>query len=228
MIVQGQSARVMEKAAWLIYKEGIEKLLRQQELVVMAVPGGRSVAAIFKELKKFPVDWRRVRIFMLDERLVPLDHQESNFRLVHKELAGHVADDTLCPFTFPPGSPEQGCAAYENTLNCFGGRFDIVLASSGEDGHIASLFPGRDAILDDRSGFLIIADSPKPPPERMTAGKRLIKEARVGYLLFMGSSKKDAVDSFLNPDLDAPSCPAKVILDIPKHFIFTDLEIDLP
>lgn len=228
MILQGAAARMLEKAAWLIYKEGIEKVLRQRDNVIIGFPGGRSVAVIFRELTKFSIDWDRVHIFMLDERLVPIGHRESNFRQVRDELGGHVGEGSLHPFSFVAGSPEKGLREYEKELNQLGGKFDIVLASSGEDGHIGSLFPGQTTIDEDRMGFFVVDNSPKPPSGRMTAGRSLIAAAEVGFLLFIGSGKQTAFNDFLNPAVALSACPAKIIMEIPKHFILTDLEMNIP
>ena len=70
--------------------------------VVLAIPGGRSVAGIFRELLKMDLDWKRIHLFMVDERMVQLEHEDSNFRLAKEsfidKLAGKLPEENLHPF----------------------------------------------------------------------------------------------------------------------------------
>lgn len=227
MIIQGEQNVLAEKAAWLIYKEGIEKLLQEQDQVVIAVPGGRSVSEVFRVLSSYEVEWSRVHIFMLDERLVPLDHKESNYRLLHERLGHVVSPTTLHPFVYRKDE-QTSFESYNNELQKYGGKFDIILASSGEDGHIGSLFPDHKTMEYTPAGFFQVDDSPKPPPQRMAASAQLIRNSGMGLLLVMGESKKSALDRLLNPEVAERSCPAKLISTLAHHYILTDLEVNLP
>jgi 6-phosphogluconolactonase len=110
---------------------------------------------------------------LLDERHVPLDHADSNY----KGILTHVlpASPLLRPDrTFPANTalPLEECAAdYAGKIRAIMGsdlpRFDIILFGMGEDGHIASLFPDREAI--NAAGIVTVeTNSPKPPPNRIS------------------------------------------------------------
>ena len=122
-------------------------------------------------------------MFLLDERLVPEDHPESNYKLVKKHMGDKVPPDMLHQFKYTANNSTQAVFDYEKELERFGGLFDIVLASSGEDGHIASLFPKHHSVKQEKTGFFLLNDAPKPPPDRMSASYNLIRQASAPYIV---------------------------------------------
>lgn len=227
MIIQGFAEQLAEAAARII-SERIDELLRKQPHVVIAVPGGRSVSGVFENLCKQDIPWQHIHLFLLDERLVPLDDPQSNYRLVSQQLPEDLPLGVLHPFRFDPDNPVIGAAAYEEKLQRCGGHFDIVLASSGEDGHIASIFPHHHSVEQKSSGFIIMDDAPKPPPGRMSASPGLIRKADTGVLLFLGAAKKSALKNLLDRNLSNLECPAKIITQSPHYYVLTDQEINAP
>jgi len=227
MILRGKRAQLDAKAAWILV-EAIRTVLDTKSQVIVAVPGGRSVSGIFQNLAKDDVDWHRVHLFMVDERLVPLDDPESNFRLVAESLGKIVPAASLHPFVYDAAAEDNGVGEYERQLVQLGGRFDVVLVSSGEDGHIASIFPHHQATVTGGKRFILLEDSPKPPLRRMSATPALIGAAQVGLLLFFGTGKALALKNFLNPKLSVSECPAKLIKTLPQHYILTDMEVVIP
>jgi 6-phosphogluconolactonase len=227
VIICGKRAQLETKAAWIL-TEAIQTLLETRSAVIVAVPGGRSVAGIIRKLAEGDVDWRRVHLFMVDERLVARDHSESNFRLVAESLQGKVPATSLHPFILDNTAEDNGVGEYERQLTRFGGCFDIVLVSGGEDGHIASIFPNQQLTGTGCNRFILIEDSPKPPLRRMSASPALICSAQVGVLLFFGAAKKQALKNFLNPRKSVHDCPAKLISTLPQHYVLTDQEVAIP
>ncbi len=227
MVIQGSSKQLAEKAVLLLL-EAAGKVLGNQAHVVIALPGGTSVVEIYKNLAKKTFAWDRVHFFLLDERLVPGDHPQSNFRLVQDHLGSTVPPALIHRFNYYPDNPDQGIIDYNSELKACGSRFDIVLASSGEDGHIGSLFPNHPLLEKNDDGFLLVSDAPKPPPGRMSAGRRLIRGADSGILLFFGSGKAAALRNFMNDKLSVDDCPAKLMAGLPNFYLLTDQEIERP
>lgn len=207
----------------------LRDVLRVRERAVIAVPGGRSVARVFECMRREELAWSRVHFFMVDERLVPADHPDSNFRLLREHLIeplqreGRLDAGAGHPFPLDMTSADRGAGTYDRTLADYGSRFDVVLLSAGEDGHVASLFPNHPCVRDERHGFLVMDDAPKPPPGRVTASASLVRTAGVGVLLFLGRGKGRAYEMFLDPAVGAVSCPAKLVLETHSPFVFTDL-----
>ncbi len=227
MIIQGTRKQLTRKAALLLHEAACLALGNQAHAVI-ALPGGTSVIEIYKNLGKLVLAWDRIHFFLLDERLVPADHPESNFKLVREHLGNTVPPAMIHRFTYYADNPDQGLLDYNRELKACGSRFDIVLASSGEDGHIGSLFPNHPLLEKNDDGFLLVSDAPKPPPGRMSAGCQLVSKADTGILLFFGSGKAAALRNFLNEKMSFTECPAKLIAGLPNFYLLTDQEIETP
>ncbi len=209
-----------------IIKESIERLLLKQEIVVFAVPGGRSVAGIFNKLKEKDISWNKVHIFMVDERIVPIDDPKSNFKIAKEHFIGELLDKGLLPeknvHPFIIGEDLE-VESYAEELKKHGGKYDVVLLSSGEDSHVAALYPNHHSIKDDSIFFFIMHDSPKPPKGRMSMSRKLLAKSKVAILLFLGEIKKEAYRKFQDDNIDVNSCPAKIVLSIKDSYVLTNL-----
>ena len=80
-----------------ILKESIDQLLLNQENVILGIPGGRSVAGIFNKLKEKDIAWKKVHIFMIDERLVSIEDPQSNFKIAKENFIDELLDKDLLP-----------------------------------------------------------------------------------------------------------------------------------
>ena len=204
-----------EAAKTIVYilKRFIKKLLKRQKNVIIGIPGGRSVKLIFKLLKKEKLPWDKLHFFMVDERLVPLTHKDSNYKLAKPYLKN------IHPYDY-----KKSINSYSSNLKKLGGKFDLILLSSGEDGHVASLFPHHPTILNGNEFFITTDSSPKPPKARMSASKNLLIRSKVSILLFLGESKRDALNNFNNNKTNVKDCPAKLIKQIRQSYLITDLK----
>lgn len=214
--------QILEKKGAGLLAGMIRTSLAKRNRAVVAVPGGRSVSGVLQHLEDEQLDWARVHFFMVDERLVPITDPESNFGLVAAVLESFVPLENLHPYLHTPEDPAAAIAAYGSELREAGGLFDAVLLSSGEDGHIASLFPDHPTIYDDEDMFLLTDSAPKPPPERMTASRRLIGSSRAAVLLFLGSAKLNALRTFMDEAVPVEQCPARIIDNLPLRYVLTD------
>ena len=228
-IIQEQDqARLLQRAALHICDK-IRGILAGRDQVNLAVPGGRSVAKIFQVMQGEAVDWRRVHFFIIDERLVPVDHPDSNYQLLQEHFidpltrAGRIAPGNAHPFILDPAAADRGVQHYERVLGEHGFRYDIILLSSGEDGHVGALYPHHHSIADRHHGFIVMDDSPKPPPERMTSSLSLMQTAAVAVLLFVGEAKRQAWVKFNDAACPVSACPAKLVLALKDATVFTDL-----
>jgi len=221
MIIRGKRES-LEKKAGLLLAQTINGLLQEQPTVVLGVPGGRSVAPVLRYLGVEPVEWAKVHLFMVDERFVPIDHPDSNFTQVAAVVEPYIKKENLHPFRYDPETDGHGTEAYRAELAGAGGRFDIVLLSSGEDGHIASLFPEHETVKNPEESFIWTGSAPKPPPARMSASRKLIEGARAALLLFLGSGKEEPFSVFSDEEKSVEQCPAKLVQKISTHFILAE------
>ena len=156
----------------------------------LVLAGGTTPKRCYELLGELDVQWGRVSVLFGDERCVPPDHPDSNYRMVKESLLDRVAPATVYRMPAELG-PDEGADAYAEVVANVA-PLDLVLLGVGEDGHVASLFPGHPLLR--ASGLTAgIRDSPKPPPERVTLTLEAIRDAGRVLIIATGAGKADAV-----------------------------------
>jgi 6-phosphogluconolactonase len=169
----------------------------------IALAGGGTPRRLYELLASSEferrVPWERVHLFWSDERLVPLDHPQSNYKLVRDSLLQHVRLPPKNIHAVPVNQPlEQAAAEYERELRSkLGGRwsfpsFDLVLLGLGDDGHTASLFP-RAAGLQEKQKLVTTQRMPGTEPARVTLTLPVLNAAKRVFFLVSGESKATAL-----------------------------------
>lgn len=159
-------------------------------------------------------DWPKLHLFWGDERFVPMDHPDSNFRMAREAFIDHVAipPAQIHPILTEAGTPEKAAALYEETLQGFYGSktldprrplFDMTLLGLGEDGHIASLFPGTKA-LDERGAWVTSVIGAKPEP-RISLTYPALESSREILFVVSGAEKRDILSRILANDMTLPA-----------------------
>ncbi len=206
-----------------------KQLRKTQKTVVWGLCGGRSVAQLFKVLVDTPsFTWEDIQLMMVDERMVPLTDAELNFKLVKTHLVEPLLSQNRLTLSQVHSFNCQEAGAVENyskLLDNWGGRFDALLLSSGEDAHIAALFPNHPSIKFEGDGFFDFHASPKPPEHRMSASPNLIKKTAHTILFVQGEGKREALLKIQNPNLTFLDCPVKLVTASGNTQVFTDLKI---
>ena len=160
----------------------------------IVLAGGRTPLALYQRLAREPMRWEKWRVYFGDERCLPPEHPERNTLQAQKALLEQVPIAPEHIFT-PPAElgPAQAASRYGAVLADVG-EFDLVLLGLGEDGHTASLFPGRDIGEEPNApDVLPVFDAPKPPLERISLSARRLSRARQVLFLVNGESKREAV-----------------------------------
>ncbi|KAI3754327.1 hypothetical protein L1987_54109 [Smallanthus sonchifolius] len=153
------------------------------------------------------IDWSKWLIFFLDERVVPLDHPDSNYKLAYDRFLSKVPIPKSNLFPMKENvSAEEAADEYEqrlkqlvanNTLNKSPitgfAKFDLILSGMGPDGHVASLFCWHFQRFEKQKWVTVVTNSPKPPPLRITFTFPLINSASEVALVVIGDEKADAV-----------------------------------
>jgi len=221
IIVKTES--LFKKTAAII-AQSIDQVLIDKDEVIIGLPGGRSIENILKCLIREKIQWNKVHIFMIDERLVPIDNLESNFRLIKKGLSDVVPISNLHPFCYKEDLSDKGLTEYIEEIMKYGAKYDIILVSSGEDGHIGALYPDHSSILDESNFLISMNDSPKPPKNRMSISKNFLLRSTIGIILFAGDIKKQAYEMYQDKNIEFRKCPAKLVNLLPKSYVITDIE----
>ena len=165
--------------------------------------GGSSPAPVYRRLGAARLDWARVIVTLSDERFVPPSSEHSNARLVRENLlVGEPAKAHLVPLWSDLSDPEAAGRAAEPAIAAMA-PFDAVLLGMGEDGHIASLFPGSPALaagLDlatERLALGVPEPHGDPALPRITLTLAALTAARAVIVLISGESKKRVVERAL-------------------------------
>ena len=183
----------------------------------LAIPGGSVVSLLGRGLAGLPVDASRWEIFWTDERCVPRTDPNSNFHLAKTVLFSGLR---LLPGQIhsPPGElgPDAAAQAYETELNAIFGaatlpRFDLVLLGVGEDGHVASLFPGNPAVRETYRRVAPVGNAPKPPPARITLTLPVLNQARHVIVAAAGAGKAEALSRVFAPQRAQLELPAQML-----------------
>lgn len=220
-VFPGRSALMVAAAERVVAAAG--RAITDDGRFTWALAGGATPRELYARLAsaayKDRIDWSKVELFWGDERCVPPEHAQSNYRMVRETLLDIVRPE--------PGrvhrmrgewEPERAAVDYAEDLACAfpigrfreagsPPRFDLVLLGMGEDGHTASLFPGCSA-LDERERWVV----PAPPfaggPWRLTLTLPVLNEARHVCFLVAGASKRDRVAAILrssDPRMELPA-----------------------
>jgi 6-phosphogluconolactonase len=158
------------------------------------------------------IPWNNVQLFWGDERCVPPDHPESNFRMAQEALLSRIQIPVENIHRMSGEiQPQAAAAEYEKELQKFSGfnsgglpRFDLILLGIGEDGHTASLFPGSDA-LNDAKHLVVAPFVAKLNSYRLTLSLPVLNNAANVWFLVTGASKADAVKQVLSASSDLPA-----------------------
>jgi 6-phosphogluconolactonase len=196
----------------------LEDALDGQPYTTLVLSGGSGPRAMFAHLAAARFSWNRVHFFWVDERCVPPDHPNSNFRLA-KELLLGPAHITKTQVHRIAGElrPEEAARRYVEDIREFFElevealpHFDVVHLGLGADGHTASLFPGE-PLLDDRSAIAAAVYVEKLNSWRVTLLPGALLAAGHTMFLSTGEDKADAVHAVLTEPYDPRRWPAQVI-----------------
>jgi 6-phosphogluconolactonase len=191
----------------------------------VALSGGSTPKALYALLAspeyREQIDWPQVHLFWGDERCVPADHAESNFRMTREALLSKInLPERNIHRMAGEKDPAAAAIEYENQLGAFFAstknaipRFDLVLLGLGEDGHTASLFPGT-AALGQAERLVATAYVEKLHAHRLTLTLPVLNAAAQVTFLIAGQSKAAIVNEILGSDRSAENYPAAQVKPI--------------
>ena len=113
----------------------------------------------------------------------------------------------------------ESSAVYNDYFKEASHCFDVMILGVGEDGHIASIFPGQTSALTTGQYYTAIDHSPKLPTKRISLSQVAILQAKNIVLLFIGPEKQTALTTFLTESSDSTNCPAKIVTQSPANIL---------
>jgi 6-phosphogluconolactonase len=184
-------------AAWIA--ASIKEAITGRQGAFVGLSGGRTPRAAYAALAAHAIDWQRLVLVPTDERFVPPEDVSSNERMLRETLLdGAARSARFIPLWSQAADAAAAAQAADQRLAAEHRPFDLLLLGMGEDGHIASLFPGAaglEAAMDPRQPATVLAIEPPagaPPPAlpRLTLSLRRLLWSRRITLLIAGAAKR--------------------------------------
>ncbi len=192
-----------------------------------ALAGGSTPRTVYQLLAsdfyRERMPWSAIHFFWGDERHVPPDHPDSNFRMARKAMLDHVPVPAENVHRIRAEEPDaqRAAAEYEATLRSFFSlspgkaqgewpRFDLILLGLGKDGHTASLFPGGDAVRE-RERLVVAPWVEAQKTFRITLTAPVLNHARRTMFLVSGEEKAEALHAVLEGAREPERYPAQIV-----------------
>lgn len=188
----------------------------------IALAGGstpRNLYTLIAANASSSLPWEQMFFFFGDERHVPPDDAESNYRMAQETLLSKVPAPAANVFRIPSENPDAAAAAdaYEQTLRKFFAlapgefpRFDLILLGMGPDGHTASLFP-ETAALQEKSRLVVANWVEKLKTSRITLTLPVLNAARCAVFLVSGMDKAAVLHEVLESNAPGEKYPSKLV-----------------
>lgn len=195
----------------------IDESLELKGRFSIALAGGSTPKMLYELLALEPyrsgMDWTKIHVFFGDERCVPPDHADSNYRMAREALLSHVPIPLDNVYRMkgeldPPAAAEE----YDQQLaeHFSDNAIDLVLLGMGDDGHTASLFPGT-AALGETTRRCVANHVPKLDTWRLTMTAPFINQAWQVMVLVTGQAKADRLQEVLEGVPDPQRLPIQLI-----------------
>lgn len=201
----------------------------------IALSGGQTPGPLFDRLASHAygdqIIWGSVHVFWGDDRTVPPDHEDSNYRMARERLLDRVPISTAQIHRIHTElAPEQAADHYEGMLRQFFAgapkdepqpRFDYLLQGMGADGHTASLFPGTDALaVEDGSRWVVANYVPELDTWRITLTAPAINAGRNVVFMVEGESKAQPLYDVLKGDYRPQELPSQLIAPVNGRLVW--------
>ncbi len=200
----------------------------EQGRFTVALSGGSTPKALYQLLAResyaSQIEWAHVHIFWGDERCVPPDHPDSNYRMTREALLQYVPllTENIHPL-HGDIDPAQASAEYEQQLRMFFGNglpvLDLILLGMGDDGHTASLFPGT-AAIHEQNRWVIGHYIEKLESWRLTLTPLVLNAAENVAFLVAGKSKAERLREVLKGPFQPDVLPSQVVKPTNGHLFW--------
>ena len=208
-----------------------EAIARSGRMTV-ALAGGSTPKALYELISQEPyrskIDWNKLFVFWGDERHVPPDHQDSNYRMSHESLLSKVpvVSDQVFRIEGEASNAGEAAQSYEEALRkvfSSSGKevpmFDLILLGMGPDGHTASLFPGTD-VVHESSRWVAAPWVEKFQTHRVTLTPVVINSARRVMFLVAGKDKAEALHAVLEGPSQPDVYPSQVVRPVAGELLW--------
>ncbi|CAH9018493.1 6-phosphogluconolactonase [Candidatus Nitrosacidococcus sp. I8] len=215
------------KGAADYWKEVANLAISQKGSFHVALSGGNTPKGLYKLLANTPyineIDWQKVYIYFGDERYVPMDDKESNYRMARESFLDQIPIPPYQIFRIPTEDPNPQVSAdsYAELLKNYlpdQSKFDLILLGVGSDGHTASLFP-HTSILEVRDRLVAAVYVEKLNTWRISITYPLIEQAHQVFFLASGIGKSLVIANILK-NLEGKDYPIQLLLQAKEEVVW--------
>lgn len=201
------------------FKRTVEGKAKAGESLFVALSGGNTPRVFFERLSLPPyreeIQWKNIHFFWGDERCVPPDDMESNFKMANDALLFHIAiPDENIHRIMGENPPQSEVKRYEKEIWDYvpSGKnglpqFDWIFLGMGKDGHTASLFPGAHTLLE-KEAVCVVAEHPTSGQRRISLTLPVINNARRVSFLITGDEKAQVIREILKKSPSSVNYPS--------------------
>jgi 6-phosphogluconolactonase len=216
-IFHDQAALIQGAADYIL--QHIQTAIAERGKCSLVLAGGSTPRPVYELLATDAyaneIDWSSVFVFFGDERTVPPDHNDSNYRMAKEALFDHVPIPNEQIFRLRGEvNPHQAAMEYDHALRQFFGleppAFDIVLLGMGDDGHTASLFPNTSALAEE-THWVLANHVPQQDTWRLTLTAPLINQAQHVAFIISGLKKANRLQEVIHGPHNPHTLPAQLI-----------------
>jgi 6-phosphogluconolactonase len=207
-----------------LFVTAAEKAIEARGSFAVALAGGSTPQRLYQllakgpltEPKQWPFDWSKVEIYFGDERCVPPDHAESNYRIAEEELLSKVPIPRQNIFRMRGEiKPNEAAKEYGELLKArFGeGGLDMALLGMGEDGHTASLFPYTEALQETKHRCVahFVEKSTTGKSWRLTMTVPFLNRSAEAIVMVAGAAKAARIKEVWDGPVDGDRLPIQRI-----------------
>ncbi len=220
VVIFSDGDKLSQAAAEYIVRMANESITAHGKFT-LALSGGSTPKKLYGLLASEPyrdqIDWSHVELFWSDERCVPIDDPECNYKMAQEVMLSKLSLRADQIHRMPADEADQNAASQEYTQEMrrvFGTNatpaFDLIQLGMGPEAHTASLFPHQ-ASLHEQERLVMPVSVPKPPPPRLTFTPPLLNAARHVLFLVTGAEKADAVQAVLEGEQQPEEYPAQIV-----------------
>jgi len=217
-LIATADAQTLAREAATRVRKCVDDVLAHRPFVNIAVSGGSTPQRTYELFaRETGVPFDRIRVFFVDERAVPPDHERSNFRAFSAAFAGSGGSRPEIHRMLGEIAPEEAARHYAQELErlvppsprgtC---ALDLIILGVGSDGHTASLFPGEPAV-NVRDTSVTHAAATKVHEPRITLTAPVIEAAHHVLTLAQGKEKTPALERVWNVRGSLDETPARVV-----------------
>lgn len=168
----------------------IKARLAEADIFTLAVSGGRTPIPLFERLAQIDLPWNQIRVRLVDERYVPVNHPDSNEALVRRHLLQGPAEAANFRGLYFEGANVEDAV---DAANAEAEAIDLAILGMGEDGHMASIFPNAtqfSAAVDPHAACYLHVTPPEAPHERISLSLAALRACRQLALYIAGENKR--------------------------------------